>query len=120
MITVSVRCAFFTVGSRNARTPLLTASTPVMAVQPLEKTCSSTHALAAATTALGAAGGATTGIGWPPANTVLKVPMAIAASKLPTNRYVGTMKKIPASRTPRRLTSVMTTRMPRQIPTVCD
>ena len=37
-MTVSERRAFFVVGSRKAMTPLLTASTPVMAVQPLEKT----------------------------------------------------------------------------------
>jgi hypothetical protein len=30
-----LRCAFFTAGSRKALTPLLTASTPVRAVQPL-------------------------------------------------------------------------------------
>ena len=35
MITVSVFLAFSEVGSRKARTPLLTASTPVSAVQPL-------------------------------------------------------------------------------------
>ena len=34
-MTVSVRRALVTRGSRNASTPLLTASTPVMAVQPL-------------------------------------------------------------------------------------
>ena len=35
MITVSVRLAWETAGSRKTVTPLLTASTPVMAVQPL-------------------------------------------------------------------------------------
>ena len=35
MIAVSVRVACGTAGSRKAVTPLLTASTPVMAVQPL-------------------------------------------------------------------------------------
>lgn len=35
---VSVRLAFFCVGSRKALTPLDTASTPVMAVHPLAKT----------------------------------------------------------------------------------
>src|SRR5258705_16068 len=38
MMIVSVRCAFFTAGSGKAFTPLLTASTPVSAVHPLEKT----------------------------------------------------------------------------------
>ncbi len=35
MMIVRVRRAFATTGSRNACTPLLTASTPVIAVQPL-------------------------------------------------------------------------------------
>jgi hypothetical protein len=38
MMIVSVRLAFFCVGSRKALTPLDTASTPVMAVHPLAKT----------------------------------------------------------------------------------
>ena len=36
MMTVSVSCAFLARGSPNAMTPLDTASTPVMAAQPLE------------------------------------------------------------------------------------
>src|SRR5258705_13996239 len=43
-MAVRVRCAVFTTGSRNACTPLLTASTPVIAVQPLENALSSSHA----------------------------------------------------------------------------
>ena len=65
MITVSVRRAVLTAGSRNAFTPLLTASTPVMAVQPLAKALSSSQTLTAAV-AGGICGGATTGTGWPP------------------------------------------------------
>ncbi len=38
MMMVSVRLAFFCVGSRKALTPLETASTPVIAVHPLAKT----------------------------------------------------------------------------------
>ena len=79
MMTVRVRWALRTVGSRNARTPLLTASTPVIAVQPFEKTCSSSHSSPAVDRGAGRhAGGATTGIGWPPARTVLNVPMTIS------------------------------------------
>ncbi len=37
MIAVSVRCAFLIVGLRKRGTPLLTASTPVIAVHPLAK-----------------------------------------------------------------------------------
>ncbi len=47
-MTVSVFCAFLVVGSRKARTPLLTASTPVIAVQPLANAFSSSHAPAIA------------------------------------------------------------------------
>ena len=57
---VSVNCAVFVTGSRKARTPLLTASTPVIAVQPLENALSISHTetpIAAA----GITGGATTG-----------------------------------------------------------
>ena len=43
MMMVSVILAFLRVSSRKAITPLLTASTPVMAVQPDEKTLSSSH-----------------------------------------------------------------------------
>ena len=113
MITVSVRCALRTAGSRNARTPLLTASTPVIAVQPLENTWSSNHRLAAA--AAGAAGGgATTAVGWPPEATARATPMTMLMSSVPRKRYVGTMKNVPASRTPRKFTSVTTRRMSRQ------
>ena len=58
MMMVSVILAFLRVSSRKAITPLLTASTPVMAVQPDEKTLSSSHQL----TAMVAAGMA--GSGW--------------------------------------------------------
>ncbi len=120
MITVSVRCALRTVGSRNAFTPLLTASTPVIAVQPLEKTCSSSHALTAAVAGPATeAGGATAGTGCPAAKTVLVRPIRIAMSIEPRNAYVGIMKKTPASRTPRRLTIVTITRIPRQSASVC-
>ena len=44
MMMVSVILAFLRVSSRKAITPLLTASTPVIAVQPEEKTLSSSHA----------------------------------------------------------------------------
>ena len=43
MMTVRVRRAWTTAGSRKALTPLLTASTPVMAVQPLAKDRISSH-----------------------------------------------------------------------------
>ncbi len=45
MMIVRVRLAYWSVGSRKAITPLLTASTPVIAVQPLENVRSMSHAL---------------------------------------------------------------------------
>ena len=62
---VSVRCAFFTPGSRKALTPLLTASTPVIAVQPLEKALSRSQSVTACVAA-GGAGSAISGAGCPP------------------------------------------------------
>ena len=47
MIVVNVARAFLTRGSRKACTPLLTASTPVMAVQPLENAFTRSHKLTA-------------------------------------------------------------------------
>ena len=61
-MAVSVRRALVTCGSRNASTPLLTASTPVIAVQPEANARSNSHRLIAAV-ALGSGGGATTGCG---------------------------------------------------------
>src|SRR5580692_13202714 len=89
IMTVKVRCAVCTLGSRNARTPLLTASTPVIAVQPLENDCSNSQALAAATTGAAAGGGISTATGCPPASTDLKTPQAIVANRLPIKMYVG-------------------------------
>src|SRR5438874_264662 len=65
-IRMSVRDADLVRGSLNAITPLLTASTPIMAVQPLEKALNKSHALTAVCAGPGECGG-TAGIGWPPA-----------------------------------------------------
>jgi hypothetical protein len=54
--------AFLRVGSRNAITPLLTASTPVMAVQPDENTLRISQKLKAAVAA-GMGGRVVTGCG---------------------------------------------------------
>jgi len=61
-MTVRVRWAFRTAGCANAVTPLLTASTPVIAVQPLANARSTNQMLAAVTLA-GSGAGATTGVG---------------------------------------------------------
>ena len=62
MMADSVRLALTTAGSRKAVTPLLTASTPVIAVQPLANARSTIHQPAAEVAAI-TGGGATTGIG---------------------------------------------------------
>src|SRR5262249_55303991 len=94
MIAVSVRRALRTDGSRNAVTPLLTASTPVIAVQPLEKACSRSHRLAVAVAAE-SAGGATTGSGRPPPSRDLAPPMTSTVKRQKTNEYVGEMQDAP-------------------------
>ncbi len=111
---VSVRRAVATTGGRNAFTPLLTASTPVMAVQPLANAWRMIQAPGSAA-ACRIEGGASTGTGWPPERNVLSKPITMAASRVPTNKYVGAMKITPVSRMPRRLMSVMRTRIPRQM-----
>ncbi len=85
MIAVSVRRAYFTEGSRNAETPLLTASTPVIAVHPLANDRISSQN-DAATGVAGNSGGATTGSGRPPDAKVLTTPMASTASSETTKR----------------------------------
>ena len=63
-MAVNVRCACLTLGSRNALTPLLTASTPVIAVQPLAKARSNNHHLAPSLVG-DSGGGAMIGVGCP-------------------------------------------------------
>jgi hypothetical protein len=118
MIAASVRRAWRTAGSRNAVTPLLTASTPVMAVQPLAKARNKIHQPAVVVAAI-TAGGATAGTGWPCASHVLTSPMPSTVKRQSTKRYVGTMNATPDSRTPRRLTIEMNDRMTRQRSGVC-
>ena len=80
MMMVSVSLAYFAVGSLKAMTPLLTASTPVMAVQPLAKARSNSQAEMPAVADI-SFGGVTTDTGWPPAAIDLNTPMAIMPSK---------------------------------------
>src|SRR5262249_47273302 len=95
-----------------------TASTPVIAAQPLENTFKSIHRLTIETAA-GAAGIDSTGAGWPPERTDLITPSPIITALQPMNRDVGIMKATPAPGSPRRLTMVMINRMERQIGGVC-
>ena len=96
--------SFLARGSRNAITPLETASTPVMAAQPLENAFISIHRPRNRTVCGNAGGMGSTGWGWPPAAKVLYTPTAISVSKVPIKRKVGTMKAVPVSFTPRRFT----------------
>src|SRR5690349_1434831 len=104
-MTVSVRCAVLTVGCRNALTPLLTASTPVMAVHPLANDRTRLQR-PTASAAAGGGGGATTGTGWPPLEADLTIPVTRMPAMLAMNRYVGTAKANPASPVPRRFATV--------------
>src|SRR5437764_15380324 len=99
-MAVSVLRALVTVGSLNAVTPLLTASTPVIAVQPLANARISSQKLAAIADG-GFKAGASTGVGRPPESSVLPTPMTITARSVTINRYVGTMNATPDSLTPR-------------------
>src|SRR5205823_4583886 len=98
---------------RNAGTPLLTASTPVIAVHPLAKDRRSSHAPAVATTD-GGGGGATTGTGWPPCAAAFATPSAITTKRQTRKVYVGVANAIPVLRGPRRLTRQRSARTPRQ------
>src|SRR5262245_36502467 len=118
MIALSVRRALIVAGSRNAVTPLLTASTPVIAVQPLANERKSSQTLAPAV-ATGIGGGGASGAGDPSDVHTLNRPMATTVNRQNTNRYVGTTKARPDSRTPRKLTSAMSVRIARQIANVC-
>ena len=105
MMMVSVRVAFFRVGSRKALTPFETASTPVMAVQPEEKTLASNHSVSIALIA-GRCGGATTGTGLPCVAMTLYAPTPMVMSSVAMKKYVGIENAAPASLVPRMLTSV--------------
>ncbi len=112
-IAVSVRLAVRTAGWRNNGTPLLTASTPVMAVVPLANDRISNQPVTATVAGIGAGVGAT-GTGWPWAMTVRATPTTITNPSEPTNRYVGNRNTSPDSLIPRRLTMVKKTRIARQ------
>ncbi len=85
MITVRVFCALGAVGSRKALTPFETASTPVMAAQPLEKTLRRSQKLTIAVAA-GKCGTGSSGAGCPPAANALTTPIPIMRNRQPTKR----------------------------------
>ena len=113
MMTVRARCAFLARGSRKAITPLETASTPVIAAQPLENAFINIHRPRNCTVCGNGGGIGSTGWGWPPAATVLYTPTAISVSKVPMKRNVGTMNAVPVSFTPRIFTTARMARINR-------
>ena len=94
MISDSVRRAVLTAGGRNAFTPLLTASTPVMAVQPLENACRISQRPAVVAAPCGACGG-TTGAGFPPLRNSLDQAHANRAQKAADEQIGGNHEQIP-------------------------
>ncbi len=87
MIAVRVRRAWTTAGSRKALMPLLIASTPVIAVQPLANERIRSHQRTSGSVGLfSRGGGGATASGCPPASSVLMVPSASTARSDPTNR----------------------------------
>ena len=85
MMAVSVRRAWSTAGSRKAVTPLLTASTPVIAVQPLAKARIRIQRLPAIAAGATPPAPRPASGGRPPAS-ALSTPMASTASSVTTNR----------------------------------
>ncbi len=116
----SVFAAFCDSGGLKAETPLLTASTPVSAEQPLAKArsntnkprvspaCGSTRSVGRRRFA-GSVGSVPIGVMCPPLRTKrMRVVTIIAPTRL-MNAYSGNAKTKPDSLVPRRLATVMTT-----------
>src|SRR5438132_14370636 len=116
-ITSSVVAAFRPCGRRKAATPFEIASTPVKAAAPDENARRTTRTpTAPAPAAIGS--GTTTCAQLPAAH--LPIPVPIIAYMTATKAYVGMAKRIPDSRTPRRLTSVRITTNTSESCTLCE
>jgi hypothetical protein len=122
MMPIATRPAGLTAfGRRKAGTPLEIASTPVSAVQPDENARSTRSDKATPVSptcsglmsypALSATGGFPSDACNPPTAIITMTPAM--------NRYVGTAKVRPDSRTPRRFIAISTTMNSRLIPTRC-
>jgi hypothetical protein len=86
-ISVNARVASLTVGFLNSGTPLLMASTPVIAVQPLANARRKSQAPTAAVAVVWSGGGSDArGSGFPPARIVLVRPMTTVTINVATNR----------------------------------
>ncbi len=95
-----VDAAFFDSGGRNAGTPFETASTPVIAVQPLANAVSSRNS-ESGWNVDGAAPSATGSACTVPPMTC-HAPRPTSVSVVTMKKYVGTAKMLPDSRMPRR------------------
>src|SRR6476659_5302066 len=100
----SVRAAFLPAGARNALTPFDTASTPVSAAAP-DANARRTTKIPTAPTPAAIGSGACACAQAPTAH--LPTPVPTITNIATTKPYVGMANKIPDSRTPRRLTTVM-------------
>ena len=113
--SISVRLARLTRGSLNCGTPLAIASTPVSALQPAEKAFSSSSTLTASSGTRGTSGtpgcGACRASGW-----IRPITMMVSRPTMKT--IVGSRNARAASPRPRRLSTVTTARMTRQMTTV--
>ena len=113
--SISVRLARLTRGSLNCGTPLAIASTPVSALQPAEKAFSSSSTLTASSGTRGTSG--TPGCGACRASGWIR-PITMMASRPTMKTIVGSRNARAASPRPRRLSTVTTARMTRQMTTV--
>src|SRR5512133_3361277 len=120
-IQASVIEAFRALGFRNAPTPFEIASVPVMATQPSAKPRRIRNANAKPTGAdVGVAdAGAARVVDGPPVH-MWNTPTPIIAHIITMNTYVGTLKAMPDSRTPRRLTIASSATAATHKRTVCD
>src|ERR1051326_2722973 len=96
---VSVHCALGTFGFLKSGTALLTASTPVIAVQPLANERNISHILAASI-ACGAGGGC------PPLSNICTIPIVSAVPTHATKPMTGKENAMPDCLTPRRFMRV--------------
>src|ERR1700726_785958 len=87
-IIVNAHSARLTRGTANRGTPLLTASTPVIAVHPLAKDRISSQNVTAFVELI-TTGGGTIAPGWPPLASERTRPTPIARMSVTTNTYVG-------------------------------
>src|ERR1700694_5408800 len=99
-MATSVFAAFLPEGFLKALTPFEIASTPVSAAAPEAKACRRTNTPTTPRPAATGCGATARGH-WPTAH--FPTPVATIAYIAATNAYVGTAKRMPDSRTPRRL-----------------